>query len=184
LPNDIVKPVAPEYYNIGNIQITHLLSASHSPYDSKVDVVMKTCKESGDSPYWIPSGASLHPLGGLGYARFAFEIASQERELNIYFDTIIVPCASGSTLAGMIAGFKLLGQSDNIGRKARKIIGIDAFANAPGNSESQVLDIAKKTGALIGLSESIQVRKVLQVRNVPRLLDHFYTHLRTVLKSN
>jgi hypothetical protein len=26
----------------------------------------------------------------------------------VYFDTIIVPCASGSPLTGMIAGFKLI----------------------------------------------------------------------------
>jgi 1-aminocyclopropane-1-carboxylate deaminase len=73
---------------------------------------MKACKEDGEVPYWIPSGASTHPLGDLGYARFAFEIASQERELNTYFDTIIVPCASGSTLGGIIAGFRLLEKTD------------------------------------------------------------------------
>jgi 1-aminocyclopropane-1-carboxylate deaminase len=156
----MVKPVAPEYYNMGNIQITHLLSASHSPYDSEVDDVMKTCRDSGEIPYWIPSGASLHPLGGLGYARFAFEIASQEQELNIYFDTIVVPCASGSTLAGMVAGFKLLERLEHLGkgngshRKERQLLGIDAFASPPGKSEAEILGIAKKTGIKIGLSES------------------------------
>jgi len=158
VPNDRVKPVAAEYYKLGNIQITNLLSATHSPYDSEVDEVMKACREDGEVPYWIPSGASTHPLGGLGYARFVFEIVSQERELNTYFDTIIVSCASGSTLGGMIAGFKLLEKTDQSpkgpDRKPRTLFGIDAFASAPGKSEAQILEIAKNTAAKIGLSES------------------------------
>jgi 1-aminocyclopropane-1-carboxylate deaminase len=100
---------------------------------------------------WIPSGASTHPLGGLGYARFAFELAAQEKDMDIFFDTIIVSCASGSTLGGIIAGFKLLSKS---GGKARKVIGIDAFADEVGKSATSVLQIAKKTALKIGLLES------------------------------
>jgi 1-aminocyclopropane-1-carboxylate deaminase len=85
-----VKPVAPEYKTLGNIQITHLLSATHAPNDSDKDEVIKACQDQGEVPYWIPSGASTHPLGGLGYARFAFEVAAQEQEMGIYFDTIIL----------------------------------------------------------------------------------------------
>ncbi|TVY54613.1 1-aminocyclopropane-1-carboxylate deaminase, partial [Lachnellula cervina] len=158
LPNDRVKPVAPEYHKLGNIQITGLLSATHSPRDSEVNKVMKACSDDGEVPYWIPSGASTHPLGGLGYARFAFEIVFQERELNTYFDTIILPCVGGSTLGGMIAGFKLLEKTNQPptgpNRKARKLLGIDADANAPGASEVRILGIAKNTAIKIGLSES------------------------------
>lgn len=153
-----MKPVAPEYFNLGNIQITHLLSANHSPYDSEADAVMKACRDEGDIPYWIPSGASTHPLGGLGYARCAFEIASQEKELDTYFDTILLPCASGSTIGGLIAGFKLLEKTDPSHRadqrKSRKLVGIDVFANEPGKSEALVLEIAKNTAVRIGLSKS------------------------------
>jgi 1-aminocyclopropane-1-carboxylate deaminase len=147
-----VKPVAPEYKTLENIQITHLLSATHAPNDSDKDEVIKPCQDQGEVPYWIPSGASTHPLGGLGYARFAFEVAAQEQEMGIYFDTIILPCASGSTIGGMIAGFKLLSKSGD--SKPRSLIGIDAFASTPGKSKSGILEIAKTMASKIGLQES------------------------------
>ncbi|KAE8443247.1 hypothetical protein EG329_002035 [Mollisiaceae sp. DMI_Dod_QoI] len=157
LPNDRVSPVAPEYKSLGNIQITHLLSADHSPYDSDVEKVMATLTEKGEKPYWIPSGASLHPLGGLGYARFAFEVASQENEMGVFFDTIVLPVGSGGTLAGVIAGFKLLekwnANSGEEEQRERKIIGIDVSAKPISESKAQVLKIARDTGKLIGLQE-------------------------------
>jgi len=114
---------------------------------------MKACKAEGENPYWIPSGASTHPLGGCGYARFAFEIAEQEREMGVHFDYIITPCASGSTLGGMIAGFKPLSKTSS-SAKHHILIGIDAFADAPGKATALVLQIAKTTATQIGLEES------------------------------
>ena len=72
-------------------------------------------------PYAIPAGASDHRLGGLGFARWAYEVAEQEEELGIFFDTIIVCSVTGSTHAGMIAGFA--GQE-----RPRRVLGIDASA--------------------------------------------------------
>jgi 1-aminocyclopropane-1-carboxylate deaminase len=145
----------PEYKRLGNIQITNLISAEQAAYDSEVEEVMKELSSRGEIPYWIPSGASTHPLGGLGYARFAFELAEQEREMNVYFDTIILPCASGSTLGGTIAGFKLVEKTAAEGsRKQRKIIGVDAFAGPPGDSETRILQIARTAATKIGLEES------------------------------
>jgi len=154
----MVKSEDPEYKTLGNIQVTHLLSAYHFPIDYEVDKAMNGLHEAGEIPFWIPSGASLHPLGGCGYARFAFEVAEQEDDMDVYFDTIIVACASGSTLAGMITGFRLLEQTftSSIGRKQRKIIGIDAFAKPLGESERLVCQIAQATGEKIGLKD-IQV---------------------------
>jgi len=147
-----------EYKSLGNIQITHLLAAEHALYDSDPEEIMKSYTSNGDIPYWIPSGASTHPLGGLGYARFAFELAEQEHKMNTYFDTVIVPCASGSTLGGMIAGFKLLENmtavAGNESPRKRKIIGIDAFADTPGTSKAAILQISRNTATKIGLSES------------------------------
>ena len=154
---DRVKSDESEYRLLGNIQITHLLSAEHAPYDSDAEEIMKSCSSNGEIPYWIPSGASTHPLGGCGYARCAFEIAQQEKNMDVYFDTIVVPCASGSTLGGMIAGFKLLEESNGSSsgtRKQRKLIGIDAHTSSPGTSQAQVLQIGKATATKIGLCES------------------------------
>jgi 1-aminocyclopropane-1-carboxylate deaminase len=104
----------------------------------------------GGKPYYIPAGASDHPLGGLGFARWAFEVAQQEAELGIFFDTIIVCAVTGSTFAGMIAGFKLLEKN---GGRPRRVIGIDASAK-PAETKAQTLKIAKFTGVKIGLLES------------------------------
>ena len=57
------------------------------------------------SPTRFPAGASDHPLGGLGFASWAREVEAQEAELGVFFDTVIVCSVTGSTQAGMIAGF-------------------------------------------------------------------------------
>jgi 1-aminocyclopropane-1-carboxylate deaminase len=114
---------------------------------------MASLRAKGEVPYWIPSGASTHPLGGCGYARCAFEILEQEKEIDVFFDTIILPCASGSTIGGIISGFKLISLTAD-DRRSRKIIGIDAFADEPGKSETGILAIAKTTASKIGLAES------------------------------
>ena len=77
---------------------------------------------AGGKPYPIPAGASDHRLGGLGFANWAYEVTEQERELGVFFDTIVVCSVTGSTQAGMIAGFAAQGGP------ARRIIGIDASA--------------------------------------------------------
>ncbi|RON17145.1 D-cysteine desulfhydrase [Pseudomonas brassicacearum] len=55
----------------------------------------------------IPTGGST-PLGSLGYARCAAEIAQQESELGITFNQVVVPNGSAGTHAGLAAGFELL----------------------------------------------------------------------------
>jgi 1-aminocyclopropane-1-carboxylate deaminase len=106
-------------------------------------------KSQGRKPYYIPAGASDHELGGLGFARWAFEVAQQEKEMGVFFDTVIVCAVTGSTMAGMVAGFKLL--EKNGGRK-RKVIGIDASAKVK-ETFDQTLRIAKMTATKIGLEE-------------------------------
>src|SRR6476619_1830675 len=64
--------------------------------------------ERGGKPYPIPAGASDHPLGGHGFAGWADEVAAQEAELGLFFDTIVVCSVTGSTQAGMVAGFAAL----------------------------------------------------------------------------
>ncbi|KAH7319167.1 1-aminocyclopropane-1-carboxylate deaminase [Rhexocercosporidium sp. MPI-PUGE-AT-0058] len=157
LPNDLVKSTDLEYKNLGNIQMTHLLGAEHSPYDSDPDEILKSLAAQGEIPYWIPSGASTHPLGGLGYARFAFELVQQEVQMGVYFDTIIVACASGSTLGGMIAGFKFIetlnGDGGDEGRMRRVAVGVDAFAGPPGKTKESVLRSSRTTAAVLGLDQ-------------------------------
>ena len=98
---------------------------------------------AGGTPYAIPAGASDHELGGLGFARWAQELAEQERELGVFFHTIVVCSVTGSTQAGMIAGFA--GQDGE-----RRVIGIDGSAR-PAETHAQVARIARATAELIEL---------------------------------
>jgi 1-aminocyclopropane-1-carboxylate deaminase len=109
-------------------------------------------KARGGTPYPIPAGASDHRLGGLGFAGWADEVAQQERELGLFFDTIIVCAVTGSTQAGMIAGFA--GQD-----RERRVIGIDASAKLEETRE-QVARIARNTAELIGLGRDLRDEEI------------------------
>ncbi|EXJ82598.1 1-aminocyclopropane-1-carboxylate deaminase [Capronia epimyces CBS 606.96] len=145
----------PGYEKVGNIQLSRLMGANPrldpSPFGiehkNSLSTLTQEIVAQGGKPYYIPAGASDHPLGGLGFARWAFEVEQQERELGVFFDTIIVCAVTGSTMAGMVAGFKL---AQKHGSKPRKVIGIDASAKVQ-KTFDQVLRIAKATGVKLGL---------------------------------
>ncbi|WP_159999673.1 D-cysteine desulfhydrase family protein [Roseomonas sp. 18066] len=63
----------------------------------------------GQNPYLVGSGGSS-PVGCLGYADCAFEIAEQEQALGFGFDQILLPCGSTGTQAGLTAGWAALGR--------------------------------------------------------------------------
>ncbi|MGW6198905.1 1-aminocyclopropane-1-carboxylate deaminase [Kribbella sp. NPDC055110] len=106
----------------------------------------------GGTPYAIPAGASDHRLGGLGFAHWAYEVEQQERELGVFFDTIVVCSVTGSTHAGMIAGFA--GQD-----RPRRVIGIDASAKLQ-ETRDQVERIARGTAELIGLGRELRADEI------------------------
>ncbi|OQE18986.1 hypothetical protein PENSTE_c016G04950 [Penicillium steckii] len=147
------------YDSVGNIQLSRLMGADVRldpsgfgiEHKNTAAAVVEECKAKGDRPYYIPAGASDHPLGGLGFARWAFEVRQQEQEQGIFFDTVIVCAVTGSTFAGMIAGFKLLERLYPSDPK-RKVVGIDASATVEA-TRTQVLRIARNTAAKIGLKE-------------------------------
>ena len=103
----------PGYETVGNILLSRIMGADVRLSDAGFDIAIRPSWEdalasvaaAGGTPYAIPAGASDHPLGGLGFARWADEVAEQERELDVVFDTIVVCSVTGSTQAGMIAGF-------------------------------------------------------------------------------
>lgn len=145
------------YDKAGNIQLSRLMGADTRLDPSTFGIEHKPTLKSlqdeliaaGRKPYYIPAGASDHPLGGLGFARWAFEVAQQEKEVGIFYDVVIVCAVTGSTMAGMVAGFKLI---EKLGGRPRKVIGIDASAKVQQTAD-QVLRIAKNNAAKIGLTE-------------------------------
>lgn len=144
------------YDRVGNILLSRVLGADVRLVEQGFDIgirksweeAMEDVKAHGGKPYPIPAGASVHPLGGLGYVGFAEEVRAQERELGVRFDHIVVCTVTGSTHAGMLVGFKADG-------RAARVIGIDA-SGTPGQTRAQVMDIARRTADLVGLKESIR----------------------------
>jgi 1-aminocyclopropane-1-carboxylate deaminase len=113
---------------------------------------MEDVRRRGGTPYGIPAGASDHRLGGLGFANWAEEVAQQEKELGVFFDTVVVCSVTGSTHAGMVAGFA--GQD-----RPRRVIGIEASAKIDETRE-QVARIARATAELIGLGRDLRADEI------------------------
>ena len=145
---------------VGNIMLSRIMGAEVRLDDAGFGIGIKESwqqaiedvESRGGTPYAIPAGASEHRLGGLGYANWAFEVERQERELGIFFDTVIVCAVTGSTQAGMIAGFA--GQD-----RPRRVIGIDASAKIDATRE-QVARIARHTAALIELGRELRDEEI------------------------
>ena len=147
------------YDKVGNILISRLAGADVRLVKAGFGIGFKESWEAalaeiearGGRPYAIPAGASDHPLGGLGFANWAEEVAAQEAELGVFFDTVVVCSVTGSTQAGMIAGFA---QLEEDGGRPRRVLGIDASAK-PAETRDQLLRIAQRTAKAIGVQREI-----------------------------
>ncbi len=145
---------------VGNILLSRMMGADVRLDPSGFDIGIRTSwqealrevEESGGTPYAIPAGASEHRLGGLGFANWAFEVAEQEKALGVHFDTIVVCTVTGSTHAGMIAGFAAL---ESLTGVRRRVIGIDASATLE-KTRDQVTRIARNTAELIELGRELR----------------------------
>ncbi|MEU4673760.1 1-aminocyclopropane-1-carboxylate deaminase [Amycolatopsis sp. NPDC023774] len=140
----------PLHDKVGNIQLSRILGADVRLVEAGFGIgfkesweqVLAEVQDAGGKPYAIPAGASDHPLGGLGFAGWVAELEEQERELGVFFDTVVVCSVTGSTQAGMVAGAALSG-------RPRRILGIDASAQ-PAETRDQITRIAKNTAELLG----------------------------------
>lgn len=149
------------YDRVGNILMSRVMGAEVELVDRGFDIGIRESWETalddvraqGGKPYPIPAGASEHPLGGLGFVRFADEVRLQEAELGFQFDYIVVCTVTGSTHAGMLVGFMADG-------RARNVIGIDASAT-PEKTHAQVLRIAQNTAEKVGLGQGLAADDVV-----------------------
>jgi len=146
---------------VGNILLSRIMGAEVRLVDAGFGIGFKSSWEqaleqvrsAGGVPYPIPAGASDHRLGGLGFANWADEVRMQERELGVFFDTIVVCSVTGSTQAGMIAGFA--GQD-----RPRRVLGIDGSAKID-ETTAQVTKIARNTAELIGLDRELADEEII-----------------------
>ena len=116
---------------VGNILLSRIMGAEVRLDPAGFDIgfsdswkqAIDDVEARGGTPYAIPAGASDHrarrprlrQLGRRGGQQ-------QEQELGVFFDTVVVCTVTGSTHAGMIAGFA------GAGAEPRRVIGIDASA--------------------------------------------------------
>jgi 1-aminocyclopropane-1-carboxylate deaminase len=146
----------PVYETVGNILLSRIMGADVRLDPAGFDIgfrpsweqALADVEERGGKAYAIPAGASDHPLGGHGFARWAYEVEEQERKLGVFFDTIVVCSVTGSTQAGMIAGFA--GQE-----RRRHVLGIDGSATVQQTWE-QIARIARRTAESIGLDRELR----------------------------
>jgi 1-aminocyclopropane-1-carboxylate deaminase len=151
----------PVYDKVGNILISRLAGADvrlvKAGFGIGVkdswDAALASVRDAGGTPYAIPAGASDHPLGGLGFASWAYEVVAQEAALGVFFDTIVVCSVTGSTQAGMVAGFAAL---EAAGARPRRVLGIDASAK-PAETRDQVSRIARRTADLLDVTGELTV---------------------------
>ena len=151
----------PVYDKVGNILLSRILGADIRMvregfgigFKASWEQALEDVRAAGGTPYPIPAGASDHPLGGLGFARWAQEVEEQERALGIFFDTVIVCSVTGSTQAGMIAGFAAQD-------RPRRVIGIDASAK-PTETLDQVTRIARQTASLIEIGRDLHSDEIV-----------------------
>ena len=149
------------YDRVGNIQLSRIMGADVRLVQAGFGIGFKESWEqaladveaAGGTPYAIPAGASDHELGGLGFAGWAHEVAAQEAELGVFFDTVVVCSVTGSTQAGMIAGFARQ-------ERGRRVIGIDGSAK-PEETRAQVARIARRTADLIDVGRDLHDDEIL-----------------------
>jgi 1-aminocyclopropane-1-carboxylate deaminase len=151
----------PGYERVGNVLLSRIMGAEVRLDPAGFDIGIRKSWEDallsveakGGTPYAIPAGASDHPLGGLGFARWADEVAEQERELGVFFDTVVVCSVTGSTQAGMVAGFAAQPER-------RRVLGIDGSATVEQTRE-QIVRIARQTAEKVGLGRELAEDEVV-----------------------
>jgi 1-aminocyclopropane-1-carboxylate deaminase len=145
---------------VGNILLSRMMGADSrlDPHGFDIGIrdswreALREVEEAGGTPYPIPAGASEHPLGGVGFANWAFEVAEQEKALGVHFDTIVVCTVTCSTHAGMVAGFAAL---EDLTGVRRRVIGIDASATLE-KTRAQLERIARATAEVIELGRDLR----------------------------
>ena len=150
-----------KYEETGNILLSRVMGAEVRLDPAGFDIgfrdswkqALTDVEARGGKPYAIPAGASDHPLGGHGFAGWAFEVEDQEKQLGIHFDNVIVCSVTGSTQAGMIAGFAH-------SNRAQDVIGIDASATVQ-KTWDQIARIARRTAEAIELGREIADEEIV-----------------------
>jgi len=116
------EDAGPNYRRSGNILLSSLMGPDlyidemSRPIEDQSPLLdfQNTLERAGHKPYLIPAGASEHGLGSFGYMNCAAEIVQQSAQQDVRFDYVVHCTGSGSTQAGLVAGFAHLGVDTEI----------------------------------------------------------------------
>ncbi|MGW8466219.1 D-cysteine desulfhydrase family protein [Pseudomonas sp. CLCA07] len=148
-----------DYELNGNVLLDQLFGASISVLAGGSESLAEAEKRaehlraSGHKVLVIPTGGST-PLGALGYARCAAEIAQQETELGLTFNQVVVPNGSAGTHAGLAAGFKLLDRGTSLVKSYSVLSDRDTSA-------ARTLLLTQAALSLLGSSASVQASEIV-----------------------
>lgn len=148
------------YRSAGNLLLSELMGAElfvdETPRpiedESPLQDFAARLRAEGRDPYVIPGGASEHRLGSLGYMNCAIELVAQSQQLGRSFDYVVHCTGSGSTQAGLLAGFCAL-------HAATKVIGI-ADDEETEIKTARVRNLANDTLRMLGLAERVAQHEV------------------------
>ena len=102
------------YEETGNVLLDNIFGATHEfrpaglDMNAEAEAVVEQLRAKGHRPYFIPGGGS-NPIGALGYANCAQEIADQSAASETRFDWLVMGTGSTGTQAGLVAGFHAMG---------------------------------------------------------------------------
>lgn len=117
LPCTIISPLGDEEVPTNRILVTlmgaRVVSVPLDRVRTVIDATMREKRDVGAKPFFIPGGGH-HWLGVKAYVQCFHELVLQEEALNCRFDPIYVANGTGSTLAGLVAGDRLLGTGRTI----------------------------------------------------------------------
>jgi L-cysteate sulfo-lyase len=152
LLEDRTGSTVPEYTDNGNVLLDRLHGATverrpgGANMQQEMELVAEHLKSDGLRPYVIPGGGST-PVGALGYANAAMELASQAAARGLKIDYLVHATGSAGTQAGLVAGLHAI-NSD------MKLLGIGVRAPKE-KQETMVHDLACRTAEHMGMRGGI-----------------------------
>lgn len=93
------------YKLLQQLEHINLLYCNTSEAHDYIDSYLAGQDQKGVSYLWVPGGGHMVEAA-FGYKDAANEIIEQQKELNVDFDAVFLPCGTGTTQAGLIMGFQ------------------------------------------------------------------------------
>ncbi|UPG94198.1 D-cysteine desulfhydrase family protein [Luteibacter aegosomatissinici] len=142
-----------DYERNGNVLLDDLFNARPSilaPGENALEHAnarAQALRAAGHTVLVLPTGGST-PLGALGYARCAREIAQQEAQRGLRFDRVIVPNGSAGTQAGLVAGYAAMGRDTRSVRAYAVLAAEDRARETARDLANAALGLLGKEGTL------------------------------------